>query len=178
MVTHADLAAWAGPGNVHRAPRQTVAEWDIPAEAKHMLTGVGIPITEQIITHVPYQSEPSPQLVASDGRRFYKLTISQASGLDYWQVFGVQPVTGEVHHIGWTGEARFTNASVERWLLSLHHFGRHLSQSQVLEDPFEDEDAALNELKALADDLKEIDPAAFEGYEAFTWPAFLDRWLW
>ncbi|MEV0904008.1 SUKH-4 family immunity protein [Streptomyces hokutonensis] len=70
MVTHADLAAWAGRGNVHRATRQTVAKWGIPAETKHTLTGGGIPITEQIITHVPYQSELSPQLVASDGRPF------------------------------------------------------------------------------------------------------------
>ncbi|MFD0532166.1 SUKH-4 family immunity protein [Kitasatospora arboriphila] len=76
------------------------------------------------------------------------------------------------------GEARFANGSVERWLLSLHHFGRHLSRSRVLDDPFEDEDAALDELKALADDLREIDPAAFEGYEDFTWLAILDRWLW
>ncbi|MFD8212542.1 SUKH-4 family immunity protein [Streptomyces sp. NPDC059697] len=130
-------------------------------------------------SHVPYQSEPSPQLLASDGRQFYKLEISRdESNPDFWQAFGIQPITGEVHHILWTGEARFTHSSAELWLQSLHHFGHHLSHSQVLEDPFEDEDAALDELKALADDLKEIDPSAFEGYEASTWPAFLDRWLW
>ncbi|GAA4984940.1 SUKH-4 family immunity protein [Kitasatospora paranensis] len=179
MVTHADLTTWAGPDRVHRAARRTVAAWDIPPEAKRLLTEVGIPITEQIVTHVRYQGGPSPELLASGGRQFYKLAIIRSEpNPDFWQAFGIQPITGEVHHILWTGEARFTNSSVELWLRSLHHVGHHLSRSRVLDDPFEDEDAAVNELQALADDLKEIDPSAFEGYEAFTWPAFLDRWLW
>ncbi|MEU6665958.1 hypothetical protein [Streptomyces sp. NPDC046727] len=41
----------------------------------------------------------------------------------------------------------------------------------------EEEERAFTELNRLAEELKEIDPAAFNGYEGFFWPAHLDRWL-
>ncbi|MFB7367013.1 hypothetical protein [Streptomyces hydrogenans] len=41
----------------------------------------------------------------------------------------------------------------------------------------EEEEPAFAELNRLAEELKEIDPAAFNGYEGFLWPGLLDRWL-
>ena len=35
----------------------------------------------------------------------------------------------------------------------------------------------LRALDLLAEELKEIDPAAFNGYEGLLWSAHLDRWL-
>jgi hypothetical protein len=41
----------------------------------------------------------------------------------------------------------------------------------------EEEERAFGELNRLAEELKQIDPAAFNGYEGFLWPGVLDRWL-
>jgi hypothetical protein len=46
-----------------------------------------------------------------------------------------------------------------------------LAQSPILNE-------AQAELRALAEELKEIDPPAFEGYLGFIWAEFLERWLW
>ncbi|WP_251069294.1 hypothetical protein [Streptomyces sp. ISL-96] len=53
-----------------------------------------------------------------------------------------------------------------------------MSQSPILNDPDEQEDEALAELRGLAAELKAIDPPAFEGYLGFIWAEFLERWLW
>jgi hypothetical protein len=182
MITHADLTAWAGAENVHRATPSAVAEWDVPTDARHVLMHVGIPITEQVVTDVAYQTGPAPQLAAADGQSFYQLTrTDQPAAPNIWHAFGIKPITGEVFYIVPGEGPRFTNTSVQLWIQSLHHFGSHLSRSQALQhwdDSEQAEEAALTELRALADDLSKIDPAAFAGYEDFTWPALLDRWLW
>lgn len=92
--------------------------------------------------------------------------------------FGVEPDTGKVHYVLPDGEAWFANSSIDLWLQTLHHHGRRVSQSPILNDPDEHEDEALAELSELADELKAIDPPAFEGYIDFIWAEFLDRWLW
>jgi hypothetical protein len=176
MITHEDLAAWAGAGNVHRAALSSVADWDVPADAKDVLTYIGIPLTEQIVDEVAYQTGSVPQLTAADGQRFYQLTTSEDPR--FWHAFGVKPVTGEVFYVASGSDARFTNSSVRLLIASLHHFGRHFSGSEALQNSDDHEDEALEELRVLADDLRAIDPPAFDGYEEFTWPPFLDRWLW
>ncbi|MDH6484266.1 hypothetical protein M2157_000265 [Streptomyces sp. SAI-127] len=51
------------------------------------------------------------------------------------------------------GEAWFANSSIDLWLQTLHHYGRRVSQSPILNDPDEHEDEALAELSELADEL-------------------------
>jgi hypothetical protein len=63
-------------------------------------------------------------------------------------------------------------------LRTLHHYGLHVSESEILSDPDDREDEALAELSTLADELKKIDPPAFDGYNGFIRAEFLDRWLW
>ncbi|MEV6205872.1 hypothetical protein [Kitasatospora sp. NPDC051914] len=75
-------------------------------------------------------------------------------------------------------EAWFANSSIGLWLQSLHHDGLRVSRSDVLSDPDGREDEALAELSLLADELKKIDPPAFDGCIGFMWAEFLDRWLW
>ncbi|MCX4409833.1 hypothetical protein OG840_51825 [Streptomyces sp. NBC_01764] len=41
----------------------------------------------------------------------------------------------------------------------------------------EDEERTLAELARLAEELRKIDPAAFDGYIGFIWPELLDRCL-
>lgn len=77
------------------------------------------------------------------------------------------------------GETWFANSSVALWLQSIHHYGLRVDTCDLLLNAdFHDEDAVLAELRELAAELKEIDPAAFEGYRGFIWAEFLDRWLW
>jgi hypothetical protein len=53
-----------------------------------------------------------------------------------------------------------------------------VSESPILNDPAEHEDEAMAQLRELADELKEIDPPAFEGCIGFIWAEFLERRLW
>jgi hypothetical protein len=92
--------------------------------------------------------------------------------------FGVEPDTGTVYYVLPQGEARFANSSIDLWLRTLHHYGLHVSESEILSDPDDREDEALAELSMLADELKKIDPPAFDGYGGYIWAEFLDRWLW
>jgi hypothetical protein len=84
------------------------------------------------------------------------------------------------------GDAWFANSSIELWLRTLHHYGRHVTKSELLSEPGgpeeeylseEDEERTLAELARLAEELRKIDPAAFDGYTGFIWPELLDRWL-
>lgn len=50
--------------------------------------------------------------------------------------------------------------------------------SSIFSDPDDREDEALTELSMLADELKKIDPPAFDGCNGFIWAEFLGRWLW
>ncbi|XIJ58423.1 SUKH-4 family immunity protein [Kitasatospora hibisci] len=88
---------------------------------------------------------------------------------------GVEPGRGTVYYVLPGGEAWFANSSIHLWLQSLHHYGLRVSQSDILSDPDDQEEEALAELGLLAEELKMIDPPAFDGY---IWAEFLDRWLW
>jgi hypothetical protein len=92
--------------------------------------------------------------------------------------FGVEPGTGTVYYVLPQDEAWFANSSIDLWLRTLYHYGLRVSESEILGDPDDREDEALAELSMLADELKTIDPPAFEGYHGFIWAGFLDRWLW
>ncbi|MCX5191608.1 hypothetical protein [Streptomyces sp. NBC_00268] len=70
--------------------------------------------------------------------------------------------------------------------VTLHHYGRHVTKSELLSEPGgpeeeylseEDEERTLAELARLAEELRKIDPAAFDGYIGFIWPELLDRCL-
>ncbi|MEV4232516.1 SUKH-4 family immunity protein [Streptomyces bobili] len=91
-----------------------------------------------------------------------------------------------LHHEGVPGgEAWFANSSVGAWLEVLHRYGSRVASSELLSEPDdpeeylseEEEEQAFAELNQLAEELKDIDPAAFRGYEGFLWPGLLDRWL-
>ncbi|MCX5096545.1 SUKH-4 family immunity protein [Streptomyces sp. NBC_00365] len=100
--------------------------------------------------------------------------------------FGVAPETGAVYYVMPPGDAWFANSSIELWLRTLHHYGRHVTKSELLSEPGGpeeeylsevDEERTLAELARLAEELRKIDPAAFHGYTGFIWPELLDRWL-
>ncbi|WP_374200287.1 hypothetical protein [Streptomyces sp. AC555_RSS877] len=61
--------------------------------------------------------------------------------------FGVEPGTGTVHYVLPQGEAWFANSSIDLWLQTLHHYGLHVSESEILSDPDDREDEALAELQ-------------------------------
>jgi hypothetical protein len=180
MPTYADLVDWAGAENVVRADPVTVAGWKIPEEHKALLVNIGVPLAENLIEDVAFQPEAEPVLLTRDGRRLYRLTKNHQGDLlpDLLWAFGAEPVTGTVHYVLPDGEAWFANSSIDLWLQCLHYYGRHLSRSEVLNDPDEREEEALAELGRLAAEMKEIDPPAFDGYRGCIWAEFLDRWLW
>lgn len=83
------------------------------------------------------------------------------------------------------GEAWFGNSGIGVWLDVLHHYGSRVTASELLSEPdgpeecfFEDkEERTFAEMNQLAEELKEIDPPAFNGSEGLLWPGLLDRWL-
>ncbi|MFE2288684.1 SUKH-4 family immunity protein [Streptomyces sp. NPDC059443] len=180
MLTYDDLVEWAGEENVTRADAACVAGWQVPEDQTALLVSIGIPITDNLIEAAAFQTETAPRLLTRDGKRLYQLTENRHGDLvpDLLWTFGVEPVTGTVYYVLPDGEAWFANSSIALWLQCLHHYGRHVSQSEILNDPDEDEDGALAELSQLAAELKQIDPPAFDGYNGFIWAEFLDRWLW
>ncbi|SCE57466.1 SUKH-4 immunity protein [Streptomyces sp. OspMP-M43] len=185
MATYDQLTAGAGPGHVTRAGRDDVAGWRIPGFAKAQLVEVGIPVAPRLVRRVVVQSEAEPALPTSRGP-LYRLT-EQADPDDRAErsSFGVEPETGAVYFVMPDGEAWFANSDVGVWLDALHRYGTRVTTSELLSEPDgpeehlseEEEDRSFAELNRLAEELKEIDPAAFDGYEGFLWPGLLDRWL-
>jgi hypothetical protein len=185
MATYDQLTEWAGLEHVTRAGRDGVAGWRIPEVMKAQLVDVGIPVAPRLIERVVMQSEAEPALLTSQGP-LYRLT-EQADPDDQAarSSFGVEPETGTVYFVVPDGEAWFANSGVSLWLDVLHHYGSRVTASELLSEPDgpeeylseEEEERAFAELNRLAMELKEIDPAAFNGYQGFLWPAHLDRWL-
>lgn len=180
MLTFDDLATWAGAEHVIRADPATVAGWQIPENQKLMLVNIGVPVVDQLIEYIDFQTEPGPVLQTSSDTPLYRLTRNHHRGIRpglQW-AFGAEPGTGRVFYVLPDGEAWFANSTIDLWLRTLHHYGLHVSQSAILSDPDPDEGQALAELRELAEELKEIDPPAFAGDLGFIWPEFLERWLW
>jgi hypothetical protein len=185
MATYDQLTEWAGLGHVTRAGRDVVAGWRIPDFMKAQLVEVGIPVAPRLIERVVMQSEAEPALFTSQGP-LYRLT-EQADPDDPAErsSFGVEPETGTVYFVMPDGKAWFANSGVGVWLNVLHCYGSRVKASELLSEPDgpeeylseEEEERAFAELNRLAEELKEIDPAAFNGYEGFLWPGLLDRWL-
>lgn len=185
MATYDQLTEWAGPGHVTRAGWDVVAGWRIPDFMKAQLAEVGIPAAPRLIERIVMQSEADPVLLTSRGL-LYRLTEQvDPDEAEERSSFGVEPETGAVYFVMPDGEAWFANSSVEVWLDVLHCYGSRVTASQLLSEPDgpeeylseEEEERAFAELSRLAEALKEIDPAAFKGYEGFLWPGLLDRWL-
>jgi hypothetical protein len=180
VLTYEAIAAWAGADNITTVTPETTLGWQIPEEHKTMLATIGIPIVDQLIETVAFQTEPHPALPTSSGKLLYKLTENHHGNLVpglTWS-FGVEPGTGTVYYVLPAGDAWFANSSIEHWLSTLHHYGSHVHESPILNDADEHEEEALDELRRLAEDLKQIDPPAFEGYLGYIWAEFLERWLW
>ncbi|MFJ8140890.1 SUKH-4 family immunity protein [Streptomyces sp. NPDC096013] len=185
MATYDQLTEWAGLGHVTRAGRDVVAGWRIPEFMKTQLVEVGIPVAPRLIERVVMQSEADPVLATSRGP-LYRLTEDTDPNTPAersW--FGAEPETGAVYFVMPDGEAWFANSGVGVWLNVLHRYGSRVKASEPLGEPDgsagylseEEEERAFAELNRLAEELKEIDPAAFNGYEGFLWPGLLDRWL-
>ncbi|MFD3377504.1 MULTISPECIES: SUKH-4 family immunity protein [unclassified Streptomyces] len=185
MATYDQLTVWAGLGHVTRAGRDVVAAWRIPDFMKVQLVEVGIPVAPRLIERVVIQSEADPVLLTSHGP-LYRLTEQ----MDPFEPaerssFGVEPETGTVYMAMPDGETWFANSGVDMWLNVLHRYGSCIAFSELLGEPDcpeeylseEEEEQALAELNRLTEELKEVDPAAFRGYEGFLWPGLLDRWL-
>ncbi|MFK0016244.1 SUKH-4 family immunity protein [Streptomyces sp. NPDC091027] len=185
MATYDQLTEWAGLGHVTRAGRDVMARWRIPGFMKAQLVEVGIPVAPRLIERAAMQSEAEPALLTSRGP-LYRLT-EQADPDDKAEQssFGVEPETGAVYFVMPDGEAWFANSGIDVWLDVLHRYGSRVTASKLLSEPDnpeeylseEEEERAFAELNRLAEELKEIDPAAFNGYEGFFWPGLLDRWL-
>ncbi|MFD0430657.1 SUKH-4 family immunity protein [Streptomyces zhihengii] len=99
--------------------------------------------------------------------------------------FGVEPEAGAVYFVLPDGEAVFADSGVGVGLDVLHRYGSRVTASELLGEPEgpeeylseDEEERAVAESDRLAEELKEIDPAAFDGYEGFLWPGLLDRRL-
>lgn len=182
-LVHEDLADWAGEGNVERATPEAVARWRLPGQDKAILVDVGVPVFgRDPITHVCFQPEAEPRLRTAEGTSLYLLAENRSALSPLttmtWS-FGADPETGVVHYVMPNGEAWFANSSIIRWVQCLHHYGLRVDTCDLLLNAdHHDEDAVLAELKALAGELEQFDPAAFEGYLGFIWAEFLARWLW
>jgi hypothetical protein len=185
MVTYDQLTEWAGIGHVTRARREVVAVWRIPDDMKVPLVEVGIPVAPRLIERVVIQREADPALFTSRGPLYRLTEDTDPTTPTDWSSFGIEPETGAVHFVMPDGEAWFANSSVGMWLDVLHRYGSCVTASELLSEPDspeeylseEEEEQAFAELNQLAEELKEIDPAAFKGYEGFLWPGLLDRWL-
>ncbi|MES5825256.1 SUKH-4 family immunity protein [Streptomyces sp. RG80] len=185
MTTFDQLTGWAGLGHVTRARRDLVAGWRIPDIMKVQLVEVGIPVAPRVIERVVIQSEVEPILFTSRGPLYRLTEQTDPDEPGEPSSFGVEPETGAVYFVMPDGEAWFANSSVDVWLNVLHRYGRWVTASDLLSEPDgpddylseEEEEHAFAELNRLAEELKEIDPAAFGGYEGFLWPGLLDRWL-
>ncbi|MER6320062.1 SUKH-4 family immunity protein [Streptomyces sp. NPDC001581] len=185
MVTYDRLTEWAGLGRVTRADRDVAAGWRIPDSMKALLVEVGIPVAPRLIERVVMQSEADPVLLTSRGLLYRLTEQAEADEPAERSSFGVEPETGVVYFVMPGGEALFANSGVEVWLDVLHCYGSRVTASELLSEPDgpeeylseEEEEQALAELSGLAEELREIDPAAFEGYEGYLWPGLLDRWL-
>ncbi|MFI9121330.1 SUKH-4 family immunity protein [Streptomyces bikiniensis] len=185
MATYDQLTEWAGLGHVTRAGQNVVAGWRIPGFTKAQLVEVGIPLAPPLIERVVMQSEAEPVLLTSRGP-LYRLT-ERADPDDQAErsSFGVEPETGAVCFVTPDGEAWFVNSGVGVWLDVLHHYGSRVTAPELLSEPDgpeeylsdEGEERAFAELNRLAEELEEIDPTAFNGYEGFLWRGLLDRWL-
>ncbi|MGW1846865.1 SUKH-4 family immunity protein [Streptomyces sp. NPDC001966] len=185
MATYDQLTEWAGPGHVTRAGRGVVANWRIPNFMKAQLVEVGIPVAPRLIERVVMQSEADPVLLTSRGPLYCLTEDTDPSTPAERSSFGVEPETGAVYFVMPDGQAWFANSGVDVWLDVLHRYGSRVTASELLSEPDgpeeylseEEEEQAFAELNRLAEELKEVDPAAFNGYEGFLWPGLLDRWL-
>ncbi|MFD4771748.1 SUKH-4 family immunity protein [Streptomyces niveus] len=185
MATHDQLAEWAGPGHVTRARQDVVAGWRIPSFMKAQLVEVGIPVAPRLIERVVMQSEVEPALLSSRGPLYRLTEQADPDDQDERSSFGVEPEAGAVYFVTPDGEAWFANSGVGVWLDVLHCYGSRVRVSELLSEPDgpeeylsgDEEEMAFAELNRLAEELKEIDPPAFKGYEGFLWPELLDRWL-
>ncbi|MGW3886122.1 SUKH-4 family immunity protein [Streptomyces sp. NPDC005055] len=164
-----------------RSDPTVVAGWRISGEQKALLVRVGVPIVDQLIEYVAFQTEAEPALQASSGTSPYRLTQNHHGDLMpglRWS-FGLEPGTGHRapgtghrapgtgHRAPGTGhrapgrsttsylKARPANSSIDPWLRTLHHYGLHISASDILSNPGEHETRLLAELSLLADKLKE-----------------------
>ncbi|MER5893352.1 SUKH-4 family immunity protein [Streptomyces sp. NPDC001876] len=185
MATYDQLSEWAGLEHVTRAGRDAVAGWRIPGFMKAQLVEVGIPVVPRLIERVVMQSEAQPALLTSRGPLYRLTEQADPDDQDERSSFGVEPETGAVYFVMPDGEAWFANSGVGVWLNVLHRYGSRVTSSELLSEPDgpeeylseEEEERAFEELNRLAEELKKIDPAAFNGYEGFLWPGLLDRWL-
>ena len=177
-VTHGDLVSWAGVARVTQADPQLLRAWLLPDHQKSLLVETGVPVVDKLIERVVFQSDQEPVLRTS-GSSLYRLTEDKGGAIVPGLVwfFGAEPRTGEVRYVLPGGENWFANSSIERWLETLDHYGRRLTESAALANPDDDEQAALAELELLAVELRRIDAPAFADYSGHLWPQFLDRWL-
>lgn len=185
MATYNQLTEWAGLGHATRAEWDIVAGWRIPAEMKALLVDVGIPAAPRLSERVVIQSETEPALHTSRGPLYRLTEQTDPDDSAARSSFGVEPETGAIYFVMPDGEAWFANSGVGVWLNVLHCYGSRVTASELLSEPDgpekylseEEEEQAFAELNRLAEELKEIDPPAFGGYEGFLWPGHLDRWL-
>jgi len=164
MPTYDDLVSWAGPGNVVRADSATVVDWLIPDDQKRLLVDVGVPTAPQLIEYAAIQSEAWPRLATNDGRSLYQLKANHERNLVpglLW-AFGVEPNVGTVYYVLPGGDPWYANASIDLWLRCLHHYGRSLHQSDILnrgdELEAQQEGSALAYFHQLAAEARQIDP--------------------
>ncbi|MFI6698959.1 SUKH-4 family immunity protein [Streptomyces sp. NPDC050509] len=139
MLTYEDMTAWAGAEYVTRADPADLDGWRIPERQKALLVNIGVPIVDQLIEYVTFQTDPNPALQTASCTVLYQLSRNHhgdlVPGLQW--AFGVEPDTGKVYYVLPDGEAWFANSSIDVWLQTLHHYGRRVSQSPILNDPDE-----------------------------------------
>ncbi|MET8833182.1 SUKH-4 family immunity protein [Micromonospora sp. NPDC004540] len=114
-----ELETWAGAGRVRRATELDVATWRLPEPQKAALIFSGVPMIEDLVHGVSFQTTPMMYRLAyfdDEDKAFHHA----------WD-YGALPDTGEVRE--WGRQTRFVNSTVNHWLCSLHLVGTWVTHS-------------------------------------------------
>ncbi|MBM9504035.1 SUKH-4 family immunity protein [Actinacidiphila acididurans] len=180
-LAYEDLCDWAGEEHVERADPDGVRDWDLPDADKAVLTRVGVPHLDRLVSRTYLRDGSCPMIRTDSGGLLYPLAEFRHPRFPdrAWGLFGAEPGTGVVHHVGADGVSRRANSSVVLWVQCLHHCGIRTDSSDVLLNPDRrEEEDVLTELQRLKGELGEFDPAAIGDSNDGLWAVHLDRWLW
>ncbi|MGN0118189.1 MAG: hypothetical protein ACI39M_11995 [Streptomyces albidoflavus] len=145
-MTYGQLNECAGPGHFMRVGRDVAVGWKIPGFMKAQLVEVGIPVAPRLVEQVVMQSEADPVLLTSRGPLYCRMGGHGS------------PAQGSA-----CGSTSFVVTAV-----ALQPQSFSASRTALRSTAEEEEERAFAELNRLAEELKEVDPAAFNGYEVFS----------
>lgn len=152
MLSTDDIIEWAGLEGVVQGRAEIVAQWEIPADDRRVLTEVGIPRQVQPFFEAAFQPEAEPILRSAELGGLYKV------GWDLGRDIGIATGARGVYAIDpdEPEDDAFVNSSAVRLAEFLHHAGRVRGEFPRMSDA--EIDDAVARLKS---NLEALDNAAF-----------------